>query len=75
MHDQIRERCVKFMETERDHYSQFVTEDFEQYIQRKKQDKCFGNNLEIQALSELFNRPVQIYTFDADKGYNVGMCS
>jgi hypothetical protein len=61
MHDVVRERCMNYMESERDHYSQFVTEDFAQYLARKRQDRCFGNNLEIQAISELYNRPIEIY--------------
>lgn len=75
MHDQIRERCMNYMQAgsyskcilftskERDHYSQFVTEDFDSYIARKRQDKEYGNNLEIQAIGELYNRPIEIYTF------------
>jgi len=49
------------MERERDHYSQFVTEDFSDYINRKKRDGVYGNHLELQAICELYNRPVEIY--------------
>jgi OTU domain-containing protein 5 len=51
-------------EQERDeqHFSQFVTgEPFSQYIQRKRQDGVHGNHAEIQAISELFNRPVEVF--------------
>jgi len=61
MHDQVRERCMNYMEVERDHFSQFVTEDFDEYLSRKRKDRCYGNNLEIQAIGELYNRPVEIY--------------
>jgi OTU domain-containing protein 5 len=54
------------MAKERDHYSQFVTEDFNEYIARKRKDGCFGNNLEIQAIGEIFNRPVHVYSYSAD---------
>lgn len=64
MQDQVRERCMNYIEAERDHYSQFVTEDFSQYIARKRRDKCYGNNLEIQAMGELYNRPIQIFTYN-----------
>jgi len=66
MHDQVRERCMDFIEAERDHFSQFITEDFEQYVARKRRDRTYGNNTEIQAIGELYNRPIEIYTFNQD---------
>jgi hypothetical protein len=36
-------------------------EPFKQYIQRKRQDGVHGNNPEIQAISELFNRPLEVF--------------
>lgn len=62
MHDQVRSRCMDYMYAEREHFSQFVTEDITAYIQRKRQNQCYGNNLEIQAIGELYNRPIEIYT-------------
>lgn len=59
------------MEKERDHYSQFITEDFSDYVRKKKQNGCFGNNLEIQAICELYNRPIEIYTLLVDEAKNV----
>ncbi len=49
------------MEQERDHFSQFITEDFESYVSRKREDKCFGNNIEMQALAEVYGRPIDVY--------------
>ena len=46
-----------------DFYSQYVTEDFTTYINRKRMDSCHGNHLEIQAMTELFNRPVEVYQY------------
>ena len=48
MHDVVRRLCLDHMEKERDHFSQYVTEDFDAYIRRKRQDRVFGNHLEIQ---------------------------
>lgn len=54
---------IFFVETpqERDHYSQFVAEAFDSYVTRKEQDGVHGNNPEMQAASELFNRPIEVY--------------
>lgn len=45
-----------------EHFSQFVDgEPFHDYIRRKRRNGVHGNNPEIQAISELYNRPVEIY--------------
>ncbi|MBA0790595.1 hypothetical protein Gohar_015233 [Gossypium harknessii] len=50
-------------ERERYHFSQFITEGFTSYCKRKRRDKVCGNNVEIQALSEMYNRPIHIYSY------------
>ena len=65
MHDQVRMNCINYISQERDHYSQYITEDFDEYIKRKREDKSFGNNLEIQAISEIYNRPVEVYSSES----------
>lgn len=70
-HAEVRERCMDFMASNEEHYSNFVaadnderpgSESFEDYICRKRQLGVHGNHAEIQAVSELFNRPVKVYT-------------
>jgi hypothetical protein len=49
-------------ERDKEHFAQFVTgEPFSQYVHRKRQEGVHGNNPEIQAISELFNRPVEVF--------------
>jgi hypothetical protein len=63
-HMDVRKRCLDYMENDASHFSQFVEEEgesFQEYIERKRQYGQHGNNPEIQALSELFNRPVEVY--------------
>eukprot|EP00543_Licmophora_paradoxa_P008122 CAMPEP_0202453098 /NCGR_PEP_ID=MMETSP1360-20130828/11147_1 /ASSEMBLY_ACC=CAM_ASM_000848 /TAXON_ID=515479 /ORGANISM="Licmophora paradoxa, Strain CCMP2313" /LENGTH=435 /DNA_ID=CAMNT_0049072095 /DNA_START=170 /DNA_END=1480 /DNA_ORIENTATION=+ len=63
MHAEVRKRCLDFMAKEEQHFSHFVeNEPFQDYINRKKQDGVHGNNPEIQAISELYNRPVEVFT-------------
>lgn len=66
MHDEVRERCLNYISMERDHFGQFITEEFDDYVQRKRMDKVFGNNLEMQAISEMYNRPIEVYTYSTD---------
>ena len=68
MHDVVRRLCLDHMEKERDHFSQYVTEDFDAYLRRKRRDRVFGNHLEIQAISEIYNRPVHVFDVRGDAG-------
>ena len=62
-HADVRRQCMDFMSSDPEHFGNFVVgEDFADYIARKRQDGVHGNNPELQALSELFNRPVEVFT-------------
>eukprot|EP00042_Codosiga_hollandica_P017004 m.45013 g.45013 ORF g.45013 m.45013 type:complete len:233 (+) comp47153_c1_seq3:364-1062(+) len=63
MHDVVRTNCLNFMERSRDHFEQFVDEEFDEYIRRKRHPRCYGNHLEIQAMSELYNRNIEVYCY------------
>ncbi|KAK7261196.1 hypothetical protein RIF29_27501 [Crotalaria pallida] len=66
LYDLVRQKCIAYMEQERDHFSQFITEDFESYCTRKRRDKVFGNNVEIQAICDMYNRPIHIYSYTTE---------
>ncbi|MBA0739892.1 hypothetical protein Gogos_013119, partial [Gossypium gossypioides] len=108
-YDLIRQMCIDYMERERDHFSQFITEGFTSYwlwlilgsvdnggldifelfspyprllalyLMNSKMlessnllddaffsAKVYGNNVEIQALSEMYNRPIHIYSYSIE---------
>ncbi|KAE8037401.1 hypothetical protein FH972_009990 [Carpinus fangiana] len=69
-YDLIRQMCIDYMEQERDHFSQFITEGFTSYCKRKRRDKVYGNNVEIQALCEMYNRPIHIYSYSTAEPIN-----
>jgi OTU-like cysteine protease len=63
MHMEVRERCMDFMLRDKEHFGTFVIgEPFDHYIARKRLFGVHGNNPEIQAIAELFNRPVEVFT-------------
>lgn len=63
MHGDVRKQCMDHMERDQEHFSQFVTgQPFLQYIARTRRDGVHGNNPEIQSCSELFNRPIEVFT-------------
>ena len=51
-----------------DYFSQYVTdEDFEHYINRKRFDNCYGNNIEMQAIAEIYNRSIEVFQYTTGK--------
>ena len=56
---------IYLQEGNADYYSQYVTENFEEYVSRKRTPAVHGNHLEIQALSEMFSRPIHIYCYSS----------
>jgi OTU domain-containing protein 5 len=66
MHDVVRRLCLDHIEKERDHFSAYITQDFDAYVARKRRERVFGNHVEIQAISEIYNRPVHVYDLHGD---------
>jgi len=66
MHVCVRAQCMDYIERNSDYYSQYVTEDFEEYVSRKRTPQVHGNHLEIQALSEMYSRPIHIYCYSSE---------
>lgn len=48
----------------RDHFAEFITEDFDEYIARKRHEREHGNHVEIQAMSEMYSRCIEVYHYD-----------
>lgn len=64
MHDIIRQQTMDYIYKNREYFEQFLTEDIHSYVKRKRQNHLHGNHIEIQAVSEMFNRPVELYCYD-----------
>uniref|UniRef100_W8BX61 ubiquitinyl hydrolase 1 n=1 Tax=Ceratitis capitata TaxID=7213 RepID=W8BX61_CERCA len=63
MHDVVRQHVMDYICKNREYFSQFVTEDINSYIKRKRRKDSHGNHIEIQAMSEIYNRPVEVYCY------------
>lgn len=56
-----------FQSQNREYFAQFVTEDISTYIARKRKKNVHGNHIEIQAMSEIYNRPVELYCYQTSE--------
>mmetsp|Transcript_7181 Transcript_7181/g.6275 ORF Transcript_7181/g.6275 Transcript_7181/m.6275 type:complete len:104 (-) Transcript_7181:594-905(-) len=60
---------MEYIESEKEYFQNFIiggTQLFDSYIQRKKQNAVWGDDLELQALSEIYNRSIEIYAYSAE---------
>ncbi|XP_039632011.1 OTU domain-containing protein 5-A isoform X1 [Polypterus senegalus] len=66
MHDVVRKHCMDYLMKNADYFSSYVTEDFTTYINRKRKNNCHGNHIEMQAMAEMYNRPVEVYQYGTE---------
>jgi len=66
MHEVVRDHCMNYIEQNSDYFSHYMTERVSDYVERKRFLGVHGNHLEIQALSEMYNRPIHIYCYSAE---------
>eukprot|EP00929_Paragymnodinium_shiwhaense_P049402 TRINITY_DN24919_c0_g1_i3.p1 TRINITY_DN24919_c0_g1~~TRINITY_DN24919_c0_g1_i3.p1 ORF type:complete len:348 (+),score=60.02 TRINITY_DN24919_c0_g1_i3:58-1044(+) len=60
-HSMIRARCCEYMASERVYFEQFVAEPFDDYLSRLRKDGEWADDVEIEALSEIYDCRVEIY--------------
>ncbi|KAM6163260.1 OTU domain-containing protein 5-like isoform 2-T2 [Rhynchocyon petersi] len=66
MHEVVRKHCMDYLMKNADYFSSYVTEDFTTYINRKRKNNCHGNHIEMQAMAEMYNRPVEVYQYSTE---------
>jgi len=68
-HDFIRKICMDYIELEKNFYKNYIIgggSRFDEYLERKRKDGVWGDDLEIQALSEIYDRSIQIYAYSGE---------
>ena len=68
-HMVLRQKCVQYLQSEYHFFCSYVPggQDknvFDAYCQRMKTNGIWGDNLEIQAFSEIYGRSIEIYAYD-----------
>ncbi|CAL4066375.1 unnamed protein product, partial [Meganyctiphanes norvegica] len=66
MHGSVRKHCMDYIASNEDAFAPFVSENFQTYVQRKRRDDCFGNHIEIAAMSEMYNRVIEVYCYSVE---------
>lgn len=63
----VRKLCMDYITKNADYFSHYLTEPFDQYVERKRRANAHGNHIEMHALSEMYNRPIEIYHYSEGK--------
>lgn len=66
MHGVVRKHCMDYIASNQEFFSHFVAEDFSTYVDRKRQEYVHGNHIEMQAMSEMYNRSIQLYCYGTE---------
>lgn len=66
LHYMVRSSCMDYIVKNKDFFAAYVTEDFDKYVARKRIWNVHGNHLEIQALSEMYNRTIEVYCYEIE---------
>ncbi|XP_043514933.1 OTU domain-containing protein 5-B isoform X4 [Frieseomelitta varia] len=66
MHGVVRKHCMDYIASNQEFFSHFVAEDFSTYVDRKRQEYVHGNHIEMQAMSEMYNRSIQLYCYSTE---------
>eukprot|EP01083_Nonionella_stella_P200065 733075_1 len=65
-HKVVRHFCVDYLESESAFFRNYIVgneEEFEEYCRNMRGDGIWGDNIEIQCMSEMYDRPVEIYAY------------
>lgn len=65
-HALIRSTVIAYLDLEREYFAQFVIdglEKFDEYLQYKSKNGAWGDDVELQAVSEIYARPIEIYAY------------
>ncbi len=67
-HDIVRSDCCDYLEKNRDRFEMLVEsgEEFNQYVENKRKLKVWGDDPEVRAMEELYDRPIELYIASAD---------
>jgi len=77
-HGLIRQACVDYMNNESAYFSNFVAlsasgfHTFDEYLNNMRVDGEWGDEPEIQAMCEMYDRPADVYVYDEQDGCRIG---
>ena len=62
------EMRMDYMELHRDYFSGFFDADFDEHVRMMRREGTWGDETELQAMTEIYQRQFEVYVFDALHG-------
>ncbi|CAG9326059.1 unnamed protein product [Blepharisma stoltei] len=65
-HGLVRQAALNYLSIEREYFSQFIVggdAGFDEYVSHQSQNGAWGDDIEIEAMSELYDRSIEIYAY------------
>ena len=65
-HMVIRDKVMDYILVNKEYFKNFIQtqiESIEQYVQRKRMNGVWGDDVELQAISEIYDRAIEIYAY------------
>ena len=62
----VRQRCMDYLKVQKKYFELFIEDDFDEYIKEKRKNGVWGDDIELEVLSEIYNRPIEIYCGSAN---------
>ena len=66
-HKIVRKKCLQYIGLEKEYFANFIPgglDYIDEYIAKKSKDGSWGDDIEIQAMSEIYDRSVEIYAYE-----------
>ena len=60
-HEIVRQRCMDYLKVQKRYFELFIEDDFDEYIKEKRKNGVWGDDIELEVLSEIYNRSIEIY--------------
>eukprot|EP00457_Paulinella_chromatophora_P000600 gb/GEZN01000600.1/.p1 GENE.gb/GEZN01000600.1/~~gb/GEZN01000600.1/.p1 ORF type:complete len:598 (-),score=100.62 gb/GEZN01000600.1/:72-1865(-) len=62
-HELVRSKCVEYIISEKLYFASYIPGNFDLYVSEMRKPGTWGDHVEIQAMSEIYDRPIQIYAY------------
>ena len=70
MHLVVRKECYDYMIQERNFFEQFADNELDAYVSKQRQPNIWGDEIEILALAERYNKRVQVFSLGMQLEYH-----
>jgi len=66
MHEMVRSDCCDYMEAHKERFAPLLENNFDKYLKHKRELKVWGDDPELRAMEELYDRPLEVYAARGD---------